>query len=371
MSSLTRPVLEAFQAELKKFSFALKAPANLSSMLGGAGALGGVGALGGGILGAGVGSVKNYRAAKHEGATSREAVMSGLGGALGGAQRGALTGGVLGAATGAGLGHLSPEKAEHLRESLTKGPMGVGAFARSGQRQVHGVTGWAPKGGVREIGLGAVTREPQVAAAKAALEEAKAGRGGRSLTDRVMRRTSVEGATKRLGGAQKGLEAATTAEKMGLTSIPGYVKSLASRDPDRGVGKTLAAAAKSEWHGGDPVSRAMMIGLPAAGAIGALRGPEEDPNHPGQGKAQRVAGQLVMGATGALLSPMAIGTQSLVGGGLHRAGDAAGREVDRLRHSSALRPRAPDLTADSGQAVPGERVVSERAAAMGGEGSPS
>jgi hypothetical protein len=392
MSRISQAVLESFHDELRKFSFsaggALQAAGDLAhrvapgaqAAIGSAGALGGIGALGGGMIGSAVGGVKKYREAREEGASGRDAALSGLGGALSlhnvtrgmavGGGLGAAAGGGLGVAAGAGLGALSPAKAEKIRESLTNAKGLVGMGARFGQRQAHGLTGWVPKGGLKEIRHGASQYEHLVPAAQKELDAARNG-GGRSVADVLMGRTAVEGATGRLNKAHEAYNLAKRTEDMGLTSIPGYVKSLASRDPNKGVVNTVGTALKQQWVNGDPVNNAMMVGFPAVGVGAALLGKEEDPDHPGQGRFQRAAHEAVTGATGALLGPMAMGTQMVAQKGLGHAGDLVGRKIDKFRHSSALAPRAPDLTADSGQAVPGERVVSERAAAMGGEGSPS
>ncbi|MGK7364034.1 hypothetical protein ACSQ96_22630, partial [Salmonella enterica] len=52
--------------------------------------------------------------------------------------------------------------------------------------------------------------------------------------------------------AQKRFDASQHAENMGITSIPGYVRYMVSRDPDKGVINTLRASVREQLHGSSP-----------------------------------------------------------------------------------------------------------------------
>ena len=150
--------------------------------LGGVGAGAGVGAL----AGAGIGTAMGYRQARQEGAGRGQALAQGLSRAGRGAVRGALVG-------GAGLGALQAGGvAPGLAGSLTRAPSLVGSAARMGQRQVHGLTGWTPKGfgsaeGLRQIG------------------------GGSATAEKALEKAWSSDSTKGLGGAAKQLQAARKA----------------------------------------------------------------------------------------------------------------------------------------------------------------
>jgi hypothetical protein len=242
--------------------------------------------------------------------------------------------------------------------------------AHFGQRQVHNLTGWEPVEGIGSIGLGAATKQPAVDAAKGALAKARAGEGSVGLLDKL-RGVSPEQAAKRdLVNARVGRLAAHKAEKMGLTNVPGYINSLR----ENGVAKTLGTAFGEQWHGTSPAMKALMVGLPAAELAGAVRSPDEV-DAAGKSKGQRVGGALARTASGMFLSPLSQTTQFLAGGAFGRAGEAGGTMVDRLRRKPqgiVEQGRAPDLVSDSGQAVPGERVISDRAGgSSGSEGAPA
>jgi hypothetical protein len=169
---------------------------------------------------------------------------------------------------------------------------------------------------------------------------------------------------ERLEASQAALQ---KAEDMGLTSIPGYVKSFLNKP-----GETLSTGLKAQWHGTNPAEKALMLGLPAYSvAQEALS--DEDPTGQGRSKAERVAGGVANTLAGAVLGPLPAFTNMKLTEGATTLGESAGRILGpRQRPPGVVMSSLPqDLTADSGQAVPGERVVSERAAGSMGEGSPS
>jgi hypothetical protein len=358
-SSIGEDVLLAFHDEIRKYAAPL--PGRLSAALGGFGSLGGIGLGAGGLAGAGIGAVRGYRRAKEEGATTGQAAVHGLLGAGGGALRGATIGGLAGGAGGAVLGAARPTAAEAVRKATMGAPV-VGSLSRFGQRQVHGLTGWKPSEGIGSIGLGA---EPAKKALDALKKKRDSGEIEAGFVDKLLGRTNAEVAAKQVSNAEKAYQAAENAERMDLTSIPGYAKSLVTNGPL----KTIGAGASHMWAGSHPAMKAGIIGLPAYEVGKAVMGPAEDEQ--GHSRARRVAGAITSGVGQTIFSPMAMGTQMLLGSGLSKATDLPWRISQGVPKGTVLPPRPPDLVQDSGQAVPGERVVSERAAYSGGEGGPT
>lgn len=358
MSNIGDDTLQAFFDEIVKIS----AWNGFGSM----GALGGVGALAGGVIGAASGGAQGYRAARERGENRLTSAVAGLGQGMSGGLTGAAVGGAVGTAGGAGAALISPGKAESLRKALTTSSL-TGVGARFGQRQAHGLTGWTPqykgpRDALAEIGMGSSLREDAVHAARQKLEEARTlgPQAERTIGDRLLGRTGVEGAEKRLSSAKSSLEAADEAERRGLTSVPGYLSGL-RRDP---VG-TLRSAAKNELSG-NPASIAFQVGLPAVGVAQELR-KDHDPNHPDESRFRRALRPALNAATNIAMSPLPAFTTF----GLQGVGGSIASRFSKKPQGTVMPPKAPDLTADNGQAVAGERIVSERAAGSLGEGSPS
>jgi hypothetical protein len=282
----------------------LKTATRLSSALGGSGAGLGLGA-GLGMLGGGVaGGVQAYRDARAGGASRGEAAGS----ALGGAGRGAIAGGALGAAGGAlggaAAGALSPGLTEAGRAAVTGARGPVGAFARFGQRQVHGLTGHTPEGGLQAIRHGSSTRRAAVDAAESNLDRVIEQGGKPGLIARLRGQSAVEEASGGVRRANQAYNAGAEAERRGLTSLPGYAKGLVN-DP---VG-TLRAGFRDQWHGMSPSMKALTIAAPAADLM-AGAGPEgESPP-----SALQRAGRAALGVGGMALSPLPQGTQLLLQG---------------------------------------------------------
>lgn len=280
-----------------------------------------------------------------------------------------MVGAATGLVGGGAIGHLSTDKGEGLRKALTNAPGPAGSFARFGQRQVHGVTGWTPGGGVQEIRHGAWAKAQALKHSEQALANAKTSPASPGFVDKVLGRTpeqvaqrGVASATKANAAAIKAHAAAQDAERMGLTSLPGYAKAIR----DKGVLGVAPVVARDAWHGGDPLTKTLLAGSALGVAREAVR--KEDPAHPERSKTERVVRATGQLAGAGAMTPLPMYLQ----GKLMSAGMAAGSTVDRLRGKGSVMARqAPDLTADSGQAVPGERIVSERMAGSMGEGSPS
>lgn len=373
MSSIGDEVIAAFVGELQKMAFSPR----VSSMLGNAGALGGVGLVAGGVLGAGHQAVKNYRESRDAGAGVGDSLLSGAMAAPSGATRGAAIGGSLGAVAGAGAGAMmSPERAESFRQAVSRAPSALGMGARFSQRQVHSATGWMPgaegdsiKNRLGQIGMGSSLQQRGLDAAKHnVISHSLAEMNGTplkpGLVNRVMGRTGLQAAEGRLDLAQKGMNAAEAAENRGLTNIPGYAGALKE---DFQKGKLLsrdgaiATAVQSNLAGQSNFGKAVAIGLPAVAAANELR-KDEDETGQGRGRIRRAGGQLVGAGAQMAFSPMSGMANQALTGMVSRPFKGKG---------VVMAPAAPDLTSDSGQSVPGERVVSERAAGSLGEGSPS
>jgi hypothetical protein len=166
-----------------------------------------------------------------------------------------------------------------------------------------------------------------------------------------------------LAGARKGLASAEKAEAMGLTSIPGYAKSLL-KDPKG----TIATGAKEQWHNMPGWAKALTVGLPAADAVHTLSSPES-PNGPGKG--ERLGRALGGAAAGLTMGAIPMTTGILAQGAVAGVGGRLGRGVDHLRRrigGSQGGIQAPrDNTPYSGDHVPFERQISDRAAGIAPE----
>lgn len=360
MHDLTRQ-MGAFREELLKTA----APAVLEATkkvlksqaaqraLGGLGAGSGVGAGAGALLGGALGAGRSYEEARQQGAGGLLATLSGVGGGLGGAAKG----GILGAGVGGlGLGALQAAgKAKGLSGQLAGAEGPIGSLARAGQRSVHGLTGWTPKGyfspsGARQIRAGAYDAIEGLDKAKAGLKGAK---------DKVK-------ATKELERAKAHVEAAEKAERMGLTSVPGYLRSM----KNNGVGKTISTGMKEQWEAGGPVHKAMLVGFPALGLAEAAR-----PSEPGEpGRLERL-GRNVGAGLGFGLGPMPLAGQMAASGLMGASGGLTGKLLDKavgkkkqkkLELGTVPEPPAPD-PADGGT-TPSEYIYSDRALGMIPEG---
>jgi hypothetical protein len=312
----------AFQDELEKL-------ADMQMRLGNIGALGGAGALVGAAGGAIAGGVSRYRKARAEGAGVGGGLASATGGALSGAGKGALIGGGAGALAGA-----AAPKALYKQMGQMAGPLGAGS--RFGQRQVHAATGWLPTAGsrdsVEQIRGGAYS-------ARKSLGEAVAeGKGGKAISR-----------------ARGGLEAAVKAQRMGLTSVPGYAKSLYNKP-----GETVRAGMAEQWRSGGIGMKALTVGLPAVGAMNALRSAESPE---GAGKGERVGRELAATAGGVLSAPLPFVPGMAVSSALGAAGGLVGKGVDRLRGRKPGRVVQHAVPPENvaGQHVPTERVTSPSA----------
>jgi hypothetical protein len=333
-------VFEGFSDELEKLAI------DKQVLLGNVGALGGAGAALGAVGGALHGGVKRYREARARGEGVGQGFLEGAGGALQGAGRGAL----VGAGAGALAGAATPKA---LYDRLSQSPSIAGAGARFGQRQMHAFTGWLPTAGdassIERARGGAYRAREAVGKAQESLGKVWGGEDPSKL------RSAVRGVER----AQAGLRGAERAQGMGLTSIPGYAKSLRDKPLE-----TLRAGMSEQWHSGGLGAKALTIGLPALGAVQTLRSPEPTT---GPGKGERLGRELATAAGGVLTAPLPFVPGQLVSQGLGRVGGGVGRVVDRLRGrrgDGMQLAQRPENT--QGQHVPTERVTSPTALGQSG-----
>jgi hypothetical protein len=333
----------------------------------------------GGIVGAGVGGVRNYQQAREQGAGVGEAVSSGVAGAA----KGGLIGGGIGAAAGGAGGALmhnikSPAEMGTLMQRAKEVPI-LGRGAGFGQSQAHLLTGWKPKGGLQELGVGAsntINRMGSVADRIAALKKSTPGALAPEQQSRLARlRMAVAGGheadtARRLGkltGEQdrlhKAMDAGLEAERRGMTNIPGYVKSLAS-DP----AGTLGTALKQRWHEQGTLGKTLMFGLPAA--MGARDILKDDP--------ERGHGERLLSAAGNMAGSFAFTPMSMVGDavlGMNLGTGAArlGKRIDQLAGHKPVgglippRPHGTDLE-EHNIGAPVERIETDRFRGMAPEG---
>ncbi len=313
----------------------------LKRQVGATGAGLGLGGLGGAVLGGGVSGVRAYSDARDQGSSTAGAALRGLGGALPGAAIGGLAGMGLGSAAGLASGARGAELSKALsgRQDL------LGKASRFGQRQVHGLTDALPAGhGSRQaaleaIGAGAAPARARVEAATKGIRDAISG------TDVKAMRKAIDAHTT----AETSLRHAQKAEDLGLTSVPGYVRSLLKNPVE--TAKTVAG---DQWHSGGIGHKALTFGMPALGVVEAVRskGQEGAP-----GPAERALSNVGMLATPSTL-PIAglIGVGALTG----KALQTTGAGIDALRRRK-MQGGAPPLAADN-YSPPIERQYSPGAA---------
>jgi hypothetical protein len=245
--------------------------------------------------------------------------------------------------------------------AFTRAPGAIGATARFGQRQIHGLTGWKPKGGLESIRGGTWAAQRRVEDAEKALEAARAGKAPVGLMARLrggtpeqIRQRYVRGAAEEGRKARAGLTVAREAEEMGLTSLPGYARSMA-RDPL----KTIGTGFRQQWHEMGPVGRSLIYGFPAATATEAYLTPTQPG---GPGKPERIGrslGELVYG-----MGPLPISSMLLAAPMLSAVGGGTGKALSKLRGKQP--PAPPQLDPAGGQAVPEEYLMSDRMTGLGG-----
>lgn len=315
------------------------APATLSAMTNavkGFGSGAGMGALVGGGAGALLGAGKGYQRARGQGESVGEAAVSGLGGSLHGAWNGARAGALVGGIGGA----AAPGLAKRLSQVGS-----LSGASRFGQRQIHSLTGVGDAAYVRSIGGGAADAHERLVSATGALRKAP---------DAAARAKAMGG----VNNARRSFKASEKSEAMGLTSIPGYAKALMKNPRE-----AIATGVKDQWHSMGAGGKAMIFGLPAAGAANELRQGGEDAE--GKGRFERTGSFLGMTATG-MLAPLSIGVDYIASGMASRGLGRTGRFLDRL--GKRQHPAAPlSQDAGGGAAQASSHVLSDRAAGTAAE----
>lgn len=215
--------------------------------------------------------------------------------------------------------------------SLRQGGQVTGrALSNFGKRQLHGVTGWTPKGGVESIGIAGSK------ASKASLDAAKGSKvvpGKSRVVQKALhgRQAGTHGLAKKvrersIQRAQKFDEATRASERMGLSSIPGWTAAML-RDPKA----ALKAGLGREWHSGG-MGKAMLAFPAVAAGHQALK-----PTEPGgPGKLERVGrsvGEVAWGM-GMPIAPAMIAAK-----GISEAGGGIGRVLGRLRRPDEPAPK--------------------------------
>ena len=207
------------------------------------------------------------------------------------------------------------------------------SVGRFGQRQLHSLTGWTPKGfhnaqGIEGMRAGAFD-------AREALAKAKPG------------------ASKK--GLRAALVANEKAQELGLTSLPGTVAALA-KDPKA----ALRAAWDQQVKGTTGFEKALTIGLPAAGLASDVL--SEDDGH----KGERIGSGVASTAAGILTGGMPLAGGMAAGLGASYLGGKAGKLFDKKPappQSHVIGPtQAPPNPEDSkGHNMPIEREMSPAA----------
>lgn len=260
-------------------------------------------------LGGVAGGVQGYRQAKERGG-------SGLAGALAGGMRGAALGGGAGLAAGGAVGALAGKKGIQHARQMAKRKGALGAISRFGQRQVHSVTGALPAGfksrsaAVRSLGAGGADIQKRLAETGKSLGKAK----GPARQKLIKERASLK----------KALEHAGTAEELGMTSVPGFFRTMASKDAVKGVKAGLG----QQWHGSPSVGgKLMTFGMPAGFVASEAMQPTE------KGEPGRVSRTLRSAAETApyMLTTMPLAGATLMGSGLAAGGRAVGKLLRRKK----------------------------------------
>lgn len=327
-------------SDLVKEAISPAAVAAMSKAVRGLGSGAGVGGLLGAAGGTVLGGVHGYNQARGRGEGLGSAASSGFRGGLRGAAQGATAGALLGGVAGA----AAPSAALRLSSHGA-----LGGASRFGQRQVHSLTGVGDAAYVRSIGGGA-------AGARQALVDAT--RGLKEAPDAAARAKAM-GA---VGSARKQFKASEKSEAMGLTSIPGYLTSLAKNPKE-----TLVTGIRDQWSSMGTGGKALMAGAPAVGAAHELlrKGEGEE-----RGRFER-AGRVIGGAASGLTMPLALAGDLVAGGGLSMAGGRMGRMLDRLKSRRGSLPTPPAVAQQSqehGSAQPASYEYSDRAAGTTAEG---
>jgi hypothetical protein len=320
MSRFTDIELLAFKEEMEKIAIPWKAlTRTMGTGLTGGATLGGVG---GGLYG----GVKGYREARQQGADVGDSMLYGAGKGLVSGAKGALIGAGTGAAIGGAAGAIAPRAAGDWAARMAQRKGALGAISRTGQRQMHGFTGALNPKEVRGIRGGAYGVKKELADAQKHLGKLEKGDAKSGVTGwaaekaglgdkyKALRTKMTKGKINRL--ANKAVPSGEKAEAMGLTSFPGWYRSAR----DRGIGETVGAGMKEQYHKLGPVGKALIYGYPAYSVAKEI-------NKPGPASLSNI-GQELGGAAGFAMAPFPLVGQLAASGVGSAVGGAAGKSLD-------------------------------------------
>lgn len=334
MPKIPEEMLLAFADELEKqadlagtMATGLRSARSFLGSQGGAiGAGAGLGAAAGGLAGAGLGARRDYQQAREQGLSRGQAAIMGLGGAMKGVGKGATRG----AMVGGGLGALSGARGQDLATRLSgMGGVGsaLGAPARFGQRQLHGLTGWTPKEGLESIRAGTWGAQNRLDQAKEMWERASGSVGkvrapgaAKGMAREVLDPKALkvrEAARKEYELAQQHFNAVQDSVRHGMTNLPGMAKALAG--PNRL--EAIKAGVGAGWHGDTAKMKALNVAMPLAMGAGMVAmAPKEQRGE--------TIGREALNTAAGLISPMTV-MPTLAGQALSRGASAVGRTLGK------------------------------------------
>jgi hypothetical protein len=292
----------------------------------------GVGAAGGGLIGAAHGAVRGYKGdPEQEGSGG---LIGGLTGALSGGSKGALIGGAAGGLAGLASGGRGSETVAQLTSGKYN-PLGLAA--RSGQRQLHSVTGLVPNGAARGtkeyvqalhgLNVGGLKDKSNAYFSALAPKQTLAGR----ILGRPAPQANFEAAQK----AHDAFRGAVNSVQSGQTSLAGLAQNYAQKGFREGSKDVLQAAGSGIKNRGLLGGAALVAGtaLPIAASAMQQQDPE-DPNQPSKG--QRIGGIAGQGLA-SVLTPMIGSTAGgAIGAGGRVVGSTIGEGINKV--VGALRP---------------------------------
>lgn len=238
---------------------------------------------------------------------------------------------------------------------------GIASF---GKRQLHGMTGWMPKGQAQVSGRHGASRLESIGfsgskASRKGLRAAEALEPGQmpvSWGQRIMRGRSagskeVQQKVKEraVARAEKLHGLTKETERMRLTSLPGWAKSLATEPR-----AALKAGLGREWRSG--MMGKAMIGLPVGAAGHQLLKPSQEGGPGRLERAGKSVGEVAWGMGLPILPAMAAAH------GISRGAGAVGRFAGRKRKPELGKHPAPPSIDAGGQTQPAERIMTPAAA---------
>jgi len=203
------------------------------------------------------------------------------------------------------------------------------AVGRFGQRQLHSLSGWTPKGfhnvhAIEAMGAGA-----------APARKILAGTARGPARDRAL-------AT---------LAANEKAQEMGMTSLPGVLRSLVKNPKE-----TARAGWNQQMKGTTHLEKALTVGLPGAMLVSDAMSPDDG------SKGERIGAGVANTAVGMLTGGMPLAGGMVAGMAAGHVGGKIGRHFDKKKSLHRSTVQAPPNPEDSkGNGMPVEHVMSPSA----------